>query len=124
MGAQLRIRDQHVNARVVQHVIDLVWLEEVVDRHHDRAGMQDAEKRRDEFGAVLKPQANPVTGFDAKVLPELLRDERGEAPQVGIGILAFAPEQGDLVWPQPNGFREGASQVHFKEFWPVLRRWR
>src|ERR1035437_3239090 len=124
MGAQLRIRDQHVNARIVQYVIDLVGLEEVVDRHHNRAGMQDAEKRRDEFRAVLEPQANPVTGFDAKGLLEPLRDERGLAPQVGIRILAISPEQGDLLRSLLNGLRKGASQVHLTGFWPVLRRWR
>ena len=47
MRAQLGIGDQQVNARVAQNEIHLVGLEEVVDRHDHRAGLQDAEEGRE-----------------------------------------------------------------------------
>ena len=119
MRAQFGVGDQHVDAGVVQDVIHLVRLEEVVDRHHDRAGVQDAEQGRDELRAVLEPQPHPVAGLDAKVPLELVGDEGGLAPQFGVGILAFAPEEGDFLRLLLNGFRKGGSQIHGRA---ILRR--
>src|ERR1017187_651314 len=97
MRAEFGIRDEHVDARVAQNVIHLVGLEEIVDRHDHRPGAQDAKQRRDELRAVLKPQPYAVTGSYLKLMLELIRDQDGFAPQFGIGILAFAPKQGDFL---------------------------
>src|ERR1039458_6647773 len=97
MRAEFGIRDEYVDARVAQNVVYLVRLEEIVDRHDHRPGAQDAKQRRDELRAVLKPQPHPVTRFHLKPMLELIRSEDGLAPQFGIGILAFAPKQGDLL---------------------------
>src|ERR1039458_6892864 len=97
MRAEFGIRDEHVDARVAQNVIHLVGLEEIIDRHHDCPCAQDAKQRRDEFRTILKPQPYAVTGSYLKPMLELIRDQDGFAPQFGIGILAFAPKQGDLL---------------------------
>ena len=64
MCSQFAVRDHHANLRVAENVIHLVGLQEIVDGHHDRTGVQDAKQRRNEFRAVLEPQAHPVAGFD------------------------------------------------------------
>ena len=112
MSPQFGVRDNHVNARVAQNVIHLVGLEEVVDGHDHRAGVQNAKQRRDEFRAVLQPQPHPVAGLNGEVLLELMRDEDGLVPQVRVGVLALAPEQGGFLRMLLNGFRESASQIH------------
>ena len=67
MDRQFVVGDQDIDARVVQDVTDLGGLEEVVDGHDDRAGVQDAEEGGDEFGPVLEPEADAVAGLDAEL---------------------------------------------------------
>ena len=86
MRAQLRIRDQHVDAGITQDKIHLVGLEEIVDRHDYRAGLKDAEHRWDEFRAILEPKSYPVAGFDPIPLLELARDEVREVPEFVEGV--------------------------------------
>ena len=63
MRTELGVRDQHVDASVSQDEIYLVRLQEVVDRDHNRAQVQNPEERRDEFRAILQPKPYPITGL-------------------------------------------------------------
>ena len=118
--AQLGIRDQHVDTRIAQNEIHLVGLEEIIDRHDYRAGLEDAEHRWDEFGAILKPKPYPVAGFNPIPLPELVRDEVGQVPEFVIGVFALAPVQGDLMRVLLDGFCKCASQVHDRRILRIL----
>ena len=112
MGAQLGVGDQHVNARVVQDEVDLVRLEEVVDRHDHGAGVQNAEQRRDEFRAVLEPQPHAVAGLDAKLMAQHARHEQRLAPKFAVRIPAFAPIHGGFLRMLLHGIRKSAGQIH------------
>jgi hypothetical protein len=112
MGAQFSIGEEDVDVGVGEDVVHLVGLQEVVNRHHYRAGTQDAEQRGDEFRTILEPQANAFAGFDAEMLREPVSDEEGLAPEIRVRILAVTPEQSDFLRLLLNGFGEGTSQVH------------
>ena len=56
------IQDNDVDAGVGEDELDFGRFEEIVDGHGDRAGLPDAEERRDELRAVLEPGGDPSPG--------------------------------------------------------------
>jgi ribonuclease D len=112
MGAEFGVGDEDVYASIVEDEVHLVGFEEIVHRHGDGAGVEDAEQGRDELGTILEPKAYAVPRADAESLPELPGDEERLLPQGGVGVFPLTPEEGDFLGLLPHGFGEGAGQVH------------
>ena len=71
MAGELGVCDQHVNAGILEDVIDFVRLQEIINRHDYRAGMQNAEDGRHELGTVFQPQPHPIAASNSVRVLEL-----------------------------------------------------
>ena len=88
------VEDQHVAARVVDDVLDLVGAEAEVDRHGDPAPGAGAEEGREETGGVLRDDA------DARTLVETEFVEAGGhalGEVVELAVREIAEARGRLI---------------------------
>src|SRR5262249_15091429 len=117
VSAEFGVGDEEVDAGIVKDVSHFVRLQEIVDRHDYCPGVQDAEERGDEFRAVLEPKPDASAGLNAKLLRQALRDQPRLVPNLGVRILAVAPEEGGFVLMFSRGCREGAGQIHAVKYY-------
>ena len=112
MRAQLRVRDQNINAAISEDVADFIRFEKVVDRDDDGGGVEDAEQRGNKFRTILEPESNAITGFDVELVREFcgdcerLRLERRESE------FFFIPEDSGLLRMLRDRLIKGFGQIH------------
>ena len=92
-----RLADEHLGPGVFEDVADLVRREEIIDRHHDALGQQNAEEGEDKLRAILQPKAHPIAGLQAEFLLEPLGQATGQAVRLAKCDLLVAPENSCLV---------------------------
>ena len=92
-----RLADEHLGLRVVEDVADLVRREEIIDRHHDPLGQQNAEEGEDKLRAILQPKPHPIAGLQAEFLLEPLGQVDGDSVRLAKCDLLVAPENSCLV---------------------------
>src|SRR5262249_55870766 len=97
--------------------IDFIRLKEIVDGYRHRAGLENAEQRRNKFRAILEPQTYPVPGFDAKITSQLLGNQESLMSELAISVFAFTPVQGYPLRVFCDTGRKGINQVHYPTYY-------
>src|SRR3974390_554543 len=99
MRRQVSIRDEHVNAGILQNKVHFLSFKKVIDGHGNRPDGEDAEQSRDKFRTVFEPNAHAVSGFDMQLMLQVIADGKTLEPQFSVRVLALAPIEGSLGRP-------------------------
>ena len=100
-----------LRAAVAQHVLDLLGLEQRVDRHDDAAERKHGVVDAREVGDVGNEHRNRVAGTDASRLqcPRVLARL---APEVTVGRLLRSDDDGDRVGKPSGALGENCGDGH------------
>ena len=109
-----RLADEHLGPGVFEDVADLVRREEIIDRHHDALGQQNAEEGEDKLRTILQPKSHPIARLEAEFVLKSLGQATGQGVRLAKGVLFVAPENSRLVGVGGGGFGKSVRKIaHF-----------
>src|SRR5262245_13003600 len=112
MRSELRISHEGVNPSVLKNVADLIWLQEIVDRDGDGAGLKNSQQGGREFGTVFEPKANAIAGPDVEWGSQLCGHKPDLVPDFPVRKFALPPVESGFGFVLLRGDREGGGQIH------------
>ena len=120
---ELGASDQRHGFAVGQQKLDLARLVEHVDRHHDAAGLENAEIADDELGNVGQHEQHLLARLQSRACTSELASRLVSRLEFGIGQFAIAANDGGAIGKALGVFRSARWPDSTSKSSPAVLAW-
>src|SRR5439155_6931970 len=110
------LRHQGINPSIRGDMPDLIRLQEIIDRHHHRPGVEDSEIGPHKFRAILHPKPDAITLLHPKGSLKLSGHSLGVFVQRVVSNLLLAPKERLLAFVRRRGSSQCERQIHPRQY--------